>query len=113
MDLLEIFVQEYSARPELAALRIVGTIGGILLANKFAEYAKRRKGKTLGKSLRYISYSFYVVAHVPFIQFLSVLPFFPWDTVVEITFLIFVVTALYSTKYLVKTLNTLDRVRKI
>ncbi len=111
MNLLEVLISEYRARPELALFRVLAMIVIVLLANTFAGYAKKRKGKTLGRSLRYLSYSFYILAHIPLIQFLSVLPFFPWDLAGDIVFILFGITALYSSKYLAETIKLMDHLR--
>ena len=111
MNPLDILVSEYRNQPELALFRILAMVVIILLANKFAGYAKMRKGKTLGRSLRYLSYSFYILAHIPLIHFLSVLPLFPWDLAGEIVFILFGITALYSSKYLAETIKLMDHIR--
>lgn len=110
-EIVNVLAPIYLSNPPLTLLRVVNLLISLFLANKLIGYAIKLKGKSLSYALRYLSYAFIIIALICVIQLLSVMPWFDWDVVEEIAFLLFLAISSYAILHLARTVEAYSHLR--
>lgn len=110
-EVASVMLGVYSASPLITALMALNLLISLLIARKLIGFAIKMHGKSLSIALRYLAYSFLIVALISIIQLLSAFPWFDWALVEQVAFLIFLLAVYYSVMHITETVRAYSHIK--
>ncbi len=110
-EMMDVLIYIYMSNPLLTMVRLVNLFISLFLAKMLIGHALKLKGKSLSYALRYLSYAFLIMAMISIIQLLSATPWFDWELVEGVSFLLFLAISIYAIMHIARTVEAYSHLK--